>query len=909
MTANVTPEAFKGRIFALGKKPPLLQPRYEKAKDMPYPATIKNDVVEDDVDVCVIGSGAAGAIIASELARAGKKVVLLEKGGYYYTEDMNQREIDMMSLLWKNAGASFTNDFGMAIAQGQCLGGSTVINDAVCFDTPHLVKQEWKQMGVTIDDTKWIDATKDIRRKIRVERVKKKDLNANNMMLKNACESKTPHYAAVLNERNCTECKKCGFCHLGCHYGTKNDMLSTYIHEALAHSTIKIYCNCSVDRITYGGSVADGVEGTFMDKDGNTPFKIRVNARVIVVSAGAIASSVLLLKSNIALDRAGKGLTFHPSSFIIGKFKEKINGSQGIPMAYSCTEFSVENGHEKGGFMIESIFPPLFQLALGIPPKYRDPDPVPSNYGNPDYHRSRLPHDMTYLAMAGVMVRDFKPRGSICLSKKGNAQVNFTLKGEEEGACRDRENLANGLGTLAEMWFDEGAKYVITGHNKMPVLHRKGEIAHFMDVVKSEPGGLQLASAHPQGGNRMGEGPECVVDSNCKVHGFDNLFVCDASVFPTAAGVNPQITVMTVAKLTADHIMERWADFPARTAHLLGKTCSASQPMFCSSDALNAIFHRSSNVLPVETLLNVEGGMPQNDPRRWNLDEETMTIYNNERWLGFFPEDEGRSLWKRIATANGLQYGVLRVAGRFWKRFYRNGGSIGGEVGPMFLPFAMLAKILDTLGLTLGFDAQEVEDPRNGPVIMLNYDFARIPGISKAYDLIKMVDRDTAIGKFEGEIDLPGFDESFQFYFALCRRYGVEFMTDNDHDRIYDRYGAPAADQARGRWRVRLVSDYLPDTFKKIGIDIHNLGRLQEDILFSDVIEELQTDSQRGTIDFSSWKASFRIVGKDLMVCRYSTSILPEQLDAESLGIEDVRGGTRRYYVRFMLQREGRGCK
>ncbi|MEO9294984.1 MAG: FAD-dependent oxidoreductase, partial [Nitrososphaera sp.] len=69
---------------------------------MPYPEQVKDDVVES-ADVCVIGSGAAGAIIASELARADMKVVLLEKGGYYYTEDMNQREVDMMSMLWKNA--------------------------------------------------------------------------------------------------------------------------------------------------------------------------------------------------------------------------------------------------------------------------------------------------------------------------------------------------------------------------------------------------------------------------------------------------------------------------------------------------------------------------------------------------------------------------------------------------------------------------------------------------------------------------------------------------------------------------------------------------------------------------------------------------------------------------------------
>src|SRR6476620_7572081 len=94
--------------------------------------TITHDIV-CNVDVCVVGSGAAGAILATKLAEFGKSVALLEKGGYYDGESMNQREADMMPLLWKNAGANFTSNLRIAVAQGCCLGGSTVINDAVCF--------------------------------------------------------------------------------------------------------------------------------------------------------------------------------------------------------------------------------------------------------------------------------------------------------------------------------------------------------------------------------------------------------------------------------------------------------------------------------------------------------------------------------------------------------------------------------------------------------------------------------------------------------------------------------------------------------------------------------------------------------------------------------------------------------
>jgi len=96
---------------------------------------IQNDILES-VDVCIIGSGAAGAVLAKELIETGKSVILLERGRYYEGKDMNQREPDMMPLLWKNAGFNFDDKLRIAIAQGCCLGGSTIINDAVCFDPP-----------------------------------------------------------------------------------------------------------------------------------------------------------------------------------------------------------------------------------------------------------------------------------------------------------------------------------------------------------------------------------------------------------------------------------------------------------------------------------------------------------------------------------------------------------------------------------------------------------------------------------------------------------------------------------------------------------------------------------------------------------------------------------------------------
>ena len=153
------------------------------------------------------------------------------------------------------------------------------------------------------------------------------------------------------------------------------------------------------------------------------------------------------------------------------------------------------------------------------------------------------------------------------------------------------------------MWFDLGAEQLISGHRDVTVLNSKEDIQTLVQAVERNPDALQVASAHPQGGNRMGEDVEkCVVDSNCKVHGFKNLYVCDASVFPTSLGVNPQITVMALATMTADNINEIWekqyAGISTGVGEKLGETCSIRQPMYCSRERLEAMFNRGKNELP-----------------------------------------------------------------------------------------------------------------------------------------------------------------------------------------------------------------------------------------------------------------------------------------------------------------------
>ena len=81
---------------------------------------------------------------------------------------------------------------------------------------------------------------------------------------------------------------------------------------------------------------------TFIDIDGNKKYRIRVNAKIFIISAGAIASSKLLLANGIAQDTAGIGLCLHPGIQVLGDFDYEIKGNEGIPMAYTVHDFGVD---------------------------------------------------------------------------------------------------------------------------------------------------------------------------------------------------------------------------------------------------------------------------------------------------------------------------------------------------------------------------------------------------------------------------------------------------------------------------------------------------------------------------------------------------------------------------------------
>jgi choline dehydrogenase-like flavoprotein len=839
---------------------------------------IKQDIIENDnVDVCIIGSGAAGAVLAKELVEAGKKVVLLERGGYYEGKDMNQRDADMMPLLWKNGGFNFDDSLKVAIAQGCCLGGSTIINDAVCFDTPPRVLEEWKALGVSFSDEEWSDHLKRVNTNLNVSEVDDYELNRNNLMLKEGAE-KLALRDHRKNRRNCVNCMQCGFCHLGCHYETKQNVLVTYLHEALKRpdSMIHVYCNCYVDKIIYNKGIVSGVEGNFVDADGTKTYRIRVNAKIVIISAGAIASTKLLLANGISQNTAGVGLCLHPGIQVLGDFDYEIKGNQGIPMAYTVHDFGVTrttdqtrrdyNFENEGEFLLESIFLPLLQFSIAI---------SASGLGQ---HRTLIERFNNY-SMAGIVVRDGNI-GRVSLTATGRASITYELTEKE------LKIIAKGTEVLAKMWFRLGARKIVIPHRTMSIIEKEEDIPNLVSKILSDPKNLLLGSAHPQSGNRIGENPaESVVDSDCKVHGFSNLFVCDASVFPTSVGVNPQITVMAIASIIAARIIKDWSEkyaaIPLNSG--IGEVCAISQPMFCLRDSLSKLFDSINTKHNSHMLVN--SASDRAEEGNWSFDPNTLMITNNSHWKGIFPRD------------SDIRNTLTLYFGGFWKRFKKEGDAITGITHPFEAPVFAANKASD----------QDLEG--FGKVILLEY---TEPLYNLFCDVLKIVNENTILGKaFFGK---PRNGAEI-LTFSMARKYPFEFMTEEDHEMLYRKVKKPSLYTMVGVWEGQLISDstWTAPVFRFRYYFDENKKILKNDYLFGRVLAGTATVHEKeDRLEMQDVTGVFhdelRQVNDNIIIGKYysQTNQALQWLPREGLSFLHLDITRPSIYLPYILKRVGR---
>ncbi len=333
--------------------------------------------------------------------------------------------------------------------------------------------------------------------------------------------------------RNAKDCEGYAVCSFGCPSGAKQSTNVSYIPEAIKRGA-ELYADCKVERILTENGRAVGVEGRFINHEtGETGPKIRVDAKVVVLSCGTIGTPLLLMKNRLANSsgEVGKNYRLHPATQVIPIFDERIDPYKGISQSAWVHDFIGE------GISLEtSVLPPDMLAAI-----------VPQVSSRHAESMLLYPHAGLFAAM----LRDNSSGRIMTHSKKG-----FSILYQINRDDVRRMKLGNIL--VSEMAFAAGAKKVYTlirGHTELRGLKDLNRLKG--DKVSARHF-LNMSGWHPLGACRMGGDPAwSVVKQTGETWDVENLYVSDASTFPTALGVNPQLTIMALSVRCAGFIDDR----------------------------------------------------------------------------------------------------------------------------------------------------------------------------------------------------------------------------------------------------------------------------------------------------------------------------------------------------------------
>lgn len=484
---------------------------------------------EHHCKICVIGSGAGGAVAAARLAQAfPDEVTILEAGPYLRASEFTQSEPDMIAALYKDGGMQISMELNMPVLQGACVGGSTVHNNGICFDLPDQVVADWKLMGASLDSAKLKESAQHIRQRLNIKPIPEtvigpgsfKFAEGANLLKQNGLDKGRIKSGPAWFELNFDGCIGCGYCNIGCRYGKKMSMLETFIPDAEKYGATVI-ANCKALRFDIQDGRAAGLRCTLDDQH-----DFYIHADYFVVAGGTIASSLLLQNSGIK-GPVGKGLSFNIGAAVSAEFPQPVRGYDGVQM---CGYL------EADGYMLETLFNPPTLFAMAMPGWFME-----------HFHNMQR---YAYLANGGVMV----PSAAIGEVRTPLPVVGRYLPGFSYSLEKDEATyraLKDGIRLMSEVYLAAGAIRVMPS-TFVDLEFRAGDDSAKIEQLVTEKiqraEDLYFASAHPQGGNAIHHDPDKgVVNEHLRSHALQNVWVCDASVFPTSVRVNPQLSIMTAA--------------------------------------------------------------------------------------------------------------------------------------------------------------------------------------------------------------------------------------------------------------------------------------------------------------------------------------------------------------------------
>ena len=542
--------------------------------------------IMNNFDAIIIGTGAAGGIVACVLAEAGKHVLLLERGAALTFADVGRDDLrnQRLAVYGHNAGPDITGNPRVFVdPQGRsrivrpyeldyhnnaaCLGGGTRVYGAqawrfhpndfrmaskygvpegssladwpISYETlePFYERAEW-ELGAAGDGA---SIQSEIPRK-RNYPLPPVPPSPQTVALQTAARQLnwlTSPVPLLINTESyagrpaCIECKYCvGF---ACPTDAKNGTQNTVIPRALATGNCHLKTSAFAEKIeTDNRGIVSGVS-YFVDSRRET-----ARSKIVIVSAGAIESARLLLNSHSSLhpaglgnehDQVGRNLQGHLYPRAYGIAPGRVFNGIGPGVTIATIQFNHDNPGIIGGGMLADDFikPPI------------------------DFWYDSLPPEL--------------PRWGI--ENKSFMRENYTRVMHVRGPVQDIPNPEGRVtvdNAVRDKWGIPVARLSGTTHpatvEAAEFMRERGEewlrASGCEQVWSAQPGLILSGRQHQAGTCRMGNDPRSsVTDEWGRVHSHDNLFVVDGSLHVTNGGFNPVLTIMALAYRSAEYIAQR----------------------------------------------------------------------------------------------------------------------------------------------------------------------------------------------------------------------------------------------------------------------------------------------------------------------------------------------------------------
>lgn len=543
---------------------------HKKASIMPGMPTFKSHLyynhdkssIVGKLDAIVVGSGPAGSVVAHQLRKHHYKILVVESGPLVIPGAVDTTS---NSRFMENQGPRLSEDGSIALLNGEVVGGGSNVNLDMSFpptrDTVKRRFNKWHEDKIIPDDlwteSEIADAYRWVKRVFTPRLISWSEINENNKILMNGAKAlKIPFERYELNQYLPT---------LSPHsvYNKKSSFEQLLLPAMLKEQNpISLLSNCRVSKILIKNDRAYGLECVYNPKDFGQGivhdlygFKIKPKTKVtiyadnIILAAGNLGSSLVLLNSEIDNQNIGTGFVAHPFISLMGKFDHEINAHVGEPSTIFVDHYMpTDAAPDRDGYLIEAGLGRLSLWALLIPGL---PKQMKENFAN-----------ITHVGGFSVMLTDTpNEQNRITLDKDGQPRIHYHL------SDADRARLIEGVKTSVKILFAAGAQEISFNSFEYPFFQSGSpysntitpnmnleEIFRRFYIV---PGQTSLLGSHMMAGNKLGVDPKTsVVNGDYQVWNTNNLYVVDSSIFPSSVGANPMQTIYTCAKIFADRFIK-----------------------------------------------------------------------------------------------------------------------------------------------------------------------------------------------------------------------------------------------------------------------------------------------------------------------------------------------------------------